>query len=170
MRCFEQKEAERDAGWVRHTAVRDGKTPVRTMTRSQAMTAPHDCPCLANSHHTRACSGRCPTRVCAAGGGSPALPTLPAWSRACPVTCYSPAPAPSPPARCPPAASTSTPTRPAAAAPALSLQPATASPRRNVSLGAPGLVGGFPQCWEVGGSLHWRSSVLLSGKVGSWGM
>ncbi|VCX40115.1 unnamed protein product [Gulo gulo] len=93
-------------------------------------------------------------RACAAGGGSPALPALPAWSRACPATCSSPAPAPSPPARCPPAASTSTPTRPAAAAPAPSLPRATASQRRN----PPSL----PRSsrWPTGGTGHCGASTL----------
>lgn len=109
-------------------------------------------PCLGSSRHRRVCSGRCPTRVCAAGGGSRASPALPAWRRACPATCSSPAPAPSPPARCPPAASTSTPTR-LAVAPAPSLPPPAASQRRNVSLGTRGLAGASPQGREAGGQV-----------------
>lgn len=131
-------------GWVKTADVQDGKKPLRTVAlagpgRDHAW-RPASHPCLGSSRHRRACSGRCRTRACAAGVGSPALPTLPAWSRACPATCSSPAPAPSPPARCPPAASTSTPTRPAAPAP--SLPPATASRRRNVSPGTQELVEG----------------------------
>lgn len=152
----------------------EGSPGERTVTVSQATTTPHDGPSLLLSHHRRACSGRCQMRVCAAGGGNPASPTPPAWSRACPVTCSSPAPAPSPPARCPPDASTSTPTRRAAAALALSPQPAaTASQRRNVSLGHPGASGGVSPALGSkqgpGDSVHWKSSVLVSAEVRSWG-
>lgn len=73
-------------------------------------------------------------RACVVGAGSPALPALPAWSPAYPATCSSPAPVPFPPAHCPPAASTSTPTHPAGH-PAPFQPLAMASQRRNVSLG-----------------------------------
>lgn len=170
MGFFEQKGAKADAGWVRNTAIQDGKVPPRTVTVSQATTAAHDPPCLDSSPHRRACSGRCQMRVCAAGGGNPASPTLPAWSRACPAMCSSAAPAPSPPARCPPAASTSTPTPLAAAAPAPSLRPATASQKRNVSPGPWGWRGSLPGDGKRGrgDSQHWRSSVLVSSRVGRW--
>lgn len=130
-----RKEAEMDAEWVRTIDVQDRKKPVMLVATGQAMTALRALPCLSSSRRRRACSERCPTRVCAVGGGSPALPTLPVWSPACPVMCSSPAPAPFPPAHCPPAASTSTPTCPAAVAPAPAPPLATASQRRNVSPG-----------------------------------
>lgn len=96
-------------------------------------------------------------RACVADAGSPAMPALPAWSLACPATCSSPAPAPSLPAHCPPAASTSTPTHPAGHP--TPFQPlAMASQRRNVSLGIWGLQ--VPRgSWEappvIGGRALW---------------
>lgn len=124
-----------EVGWERATDVQDRKALLRMVTMGQAMTTLHDPPCLSSSRHRRVFSGRCLTRVCAVGGVSPALPTPLAWRQACPATCSSPAPAPSLPARCLPAASTSTLIRQAAAAPAPSLPLATASQRRHVSLG-----------------------------------
>lgn len=142
---------------------------MRTGTGRQARTMPCDCPYLTNSHHRRACSGPCPMRACAAGGGSQALPALPAWSRACPATCSSPAPAPSPPARCLPAASTSTPTRLAAAALAPSLPRATASRRRNVSPGALGPAGGGASPALGSGGWSALDVVSLGGELGCTG-
>lgn len=108
------------------------------------------------------------------------MPALPAWSLACPATCSSPAPAPSLPAHCPPAASTSTPTHPAGHP--TPFQPlAMASQRRNVSLGIWGLQ--VPRgSWEappvIGGRALWgregctgapgnHKEQLLLGKDGS---